>query len=181
MLDDAVSDAFSALVRPPAFRVYGRGKREHSWHIVNVLVTQRRNRNSRWPLWRGRCITWTSSIISVGADFGQRFLDEQACDPATCLRPAMVSGGRMRDANRRMMAGAREWCTATEVLAHECGHTWQARRLGDVYWLLVGSVTMFGEGPHSWNFFENQASEEGQLGGLVDHSINMDLTATADT
>jgi hypothetical protein len=36
---------------------------------------------------------------------------------------------------------------------------------------LVGAVTLFREGPHLWNYFENQASEQGQFGGLVCGSV----------
>jgi hypothetical protein len=36
-------------------------------------------------------------------------------------------------------------------------------------------VTLFREGPHSWNYFENQASELGQFGGIVKASVCPEL------
>src|SRR5262249_19793836 len=91
--------------------------------------------------------------------------------------PVDVAGGRIRDLLRRAAAGTSNFATASEVLAHECGHTWQARRVrsGLVYLPVVGSVTWFGGGPHFWNHFENQASELGQFGGLVQGSVGRAL------
>jgi hypothetical protein len=82
-----------------------------------------------------------------------------------------VGGGRIGDLARRAAAGAPSIPTASEVLAHECGHTWQALRLGPTYWPLGATVTLFREGPNPWNRFENQASELGQFGGLVNGSV----------
>jgi hypothetical protein len=82
-----------------------------------------------------------------------------------------VVGGRIRDDARRAAAGAPLFAAAGEVLAHECGHTAQVRRLGIAYWPVVGAVTLFREGPHWWNHFENQASEQGQFGGIVNGSV----------
>jgi hypothetical protein len=67
-------------------------------------------------------------------------------------------------------AGGPSFPSASEILAHEIGHTWQAVRLGPFYLPLVGSVTLFREGPHFWNHFENQASEQGRFGGIVNGS-----------
>ena len=61
--------------------------------------------------------------------------------------------------------------SASEVIAHECGHTWQALRMGPAYLPLVGAVTWFQEGPNPWNRFENEASEEGLFGGIVNRSV----------
>jgi hypothetical protein len=36
-------------------------------------------------------------------------------------------------------------------------------------------VTLFREGPHRWNFFENQTSELGQFGGIVNGSVLPEL------
>jgi hypothetical protein len=91
----------------------------------------------------------------------------------------MVGGGRIRDPQRRLASGAAEKARASEVLAHECGHTWQALRLGALYLPFVGALTLFREGRHRWNHFENQASEQGQFGGLVSGSIRKDFTAPA--
>ena len=63
----------------------------------------------------------------------------------------------------------------SEVVAHECGHTGQVRRLGAIYWPVGGALTLFREGPHWYNGFENQASEEGQFGGLVNGSVCPEL------
>ena len=89
--------------------------------------------------------------------------------------PVEVAGGRVRDLDRRTAAGAEPWATASEILAHEIGHTGQALRLGPVYLPVVGAFTLFREGPHWWNHFENQASEDGQFGGIVNGSVRSDL------
>jgi hypothetical protein len=100
---------------------------------------------------------------------------EQAATPASPARPLQVVGGRIRDLLRRAAAGSPTLATAGEILAHECGHTWQALRLGPVYLPMVGAVTLFGEGARPWNHFENEASEEGLFGGLVAGSVCSEL------
>ncbi|HXG08885.1 MAG TPA: hypothetical protein VNK04_03780, partial [Gemmataceae bacterium] len=140
-----------------------------------VYATSRRNAESRWPLWAGTCIAWSDQVIAVGWDFAEQVLREQAREPASRQCPVEVAGGRIRDARRRAAVGAPSFPSASEVLAHECGHTWQARRLGALYLPLVGSVTLFREGPHFWNHFENQASEQGLFGGLVNGSVCPEL------
>ena len=159
----------------PAFRVHGKTRRETEWRVIDVFATHRRNEDSRWPLWRGCCITWTAEVIAVGWDFAAEVLREQAAEPASRARPVEVAGGRIRDPGRRTAAGAEPWASASEILAHEIGHTRQAQRLPVVYLPVVGAVTLFREGPHWWNYFENQASEEGQFGGIVDGSVCAEL------
>jgi hypothetical protein len=165
------------LLGPPCFRAYAKGRRERAWRVVGVYATRRRNADSRWPapLWRGTCITWTASVIAVGWDFAEEVLREQAEEPASRQSPVEVAGGRVRDRERRLAAGGAPWASASEVLAHECGHTWQARRLGWAYWPLGGAVTLCREGPHWWNAFENAASEEGLFGGIVNGSVCAEL------
>jgi hypothetical protein len=155
----------------PCFRIYGKARREPDWRIITVYATERRNLDSRWPLTGGTCITWTSQVIVVGRDFAEMVLREQAAAPASRDQPVEVAGGRLRDLPRRQAAGGPSFRSASEVLAHECGHTWQAVRLDPFYLPLVGAVTLFQEGPHFWNHYENQASEEGQFGGLVHGSV----------
>ena len=128
-------------------------------------------RHSRWPLWGGTCITWTSRVIVVGWDFAGLVVREQAAEPASRERPVAVIGGRIRDWQRRLAAGASSQASASEVLAHECGHTIQARRLDLLYLPVVGSVTLFREGTHWWNHFENRASEDGMFGGIVNGTV----------
>lgn len=86
-----------------------------------------------------------------------------------------MAGGRLRDWQRRVAAGASSQASASEVLAHECGHTAQARRLGMFYWPIGGTLTLFREGTHWWNHFENQASAEGLFGGIVSGSVSEPL------
>ena len=172
MVDRLVSTWLRYLGGQPAFRIYGRSRREADWRTVNVYATHRRDSDSRWPMWRGVCVTWTSEVIAVGWDFAEEVLREQAANPASRENPVEVAGGRLRDLKRRLDAGASPWASASEILTHECGHTRQARRLGMVYLPVVGSVTLFREGPHFWNYFENQASEEGQFGGIVNGSVS---------
>jgi hypothetical protein len=157
----------------PCFRIHGKSRRESAWRIIDVFATHRRDSDSRWfaPFWRGTCITWTAEVIAIGWDFAERVLREQAADPASRERPVEVAGGRIRDWQRRTAAGASSQVSASEVLAHECGHTRQVLRYGVAYWPIGGSLTLFREGPHWWNYFENQASEEGQFGGIVNGSV----------
>jgi hypothetical protein len=157
----------------PAFRVYAKVRREKEWRVVDVYATHRRDLDSSWPafLFRGTCITWTTGVIAVGWDFAEEVLREQVSEPASRNRPVEVVGGRLRDLSRRTAAGGSPFASASEVLAHECGHTWQARWLSLAYWIVGAAVTLFREGPHWWNHFENQASEEGQFGGIVNGSV----------
>jgi hypothetical protein len=175
MLHDAVSGVLRRLGGPPCFRVYGRAAYESDWHVIDIIATHRRDATSRWPLWRGTCITWTAGVIAVGWDFAALVLREQMREPASRERPLVVAGGRVNDWRRRLAAGASSQPSASEVLAHECGHTGQARRLGAWYWPLGGAVTLFREGPHRWNRFENEASATGQLGGIVSGSVREEL------
>jgi len=156
----------------PCFRIYGKGRPEAQFRVIDVYATGRRDAGSRWPLWRGSCITWTSQVIVVGRDFAATLVEEQVRAAATVLRPVAVAAGRMRDPGRRLQAGAGTGASASEILAHECGHTWQALRYGTAYLPLVGSVTLLREGQHFWNHFENQASEQGLFGGLVAGSVD---------
>ncbi len=164
---------FRWLGGAPCFRVYGKTRRETSWRVVEVFATHRRDADSRWirPFWRGTCITWSSRVVAVGWDFAAQVLEEQATDPASRERPVEVAGGRIGEWRRRTAAGASSQASASEVLAHEIGHTGQVRRLGVAYWPIGGTLTLFREGPHWWNGFENQASEEGQFGGIVNGSV----------
>lgn len=159
----------------PAFRIHGKTRGETDWRVIDVYATQRRNQDSRWPLWRGCCITWTAEVIAVGWDFALAVLQEQAAEPASRARPVEVAGGRLRELAQRTAAGAEPWATASEIVAHEIGHTAQALRLPGIYLPLVGAVTLFREGPYWWNHFENQASETGQFGGIVSGSVCAEL------
>jgi hypothetical protein len=166
--------AFRGWGGVPCFRIYGKARREADWRVLDVFATRRRDRDSRWPPWlfRGTCITWTASVIAVGWDFAEDVLREQVSEPASRERPVEVVAGRLRDHLRRADAGGPAFPNATEVLAHECGHTWQARRLGWAYWPVGAAVTLFREGRHWWNHFENQSSEQGQFGGIVNGSVH---------
>jgi hypothetical protein len=161
----------------PAFRVWARGRPEKDWRVVDVLATHRRDRDSRWPptLWRGTLITWTANVIAVGWDFAADVVREQAADPASRDRPVAVSGGRLADAARRVAAGGEAWPSASEILAHECGHTRQARRLGWLYLPTGALFTLSREGDRWRNWFENQASAEGLFGGIVNGSVHPGL------
>ncbi len=155
----------------PAFRIYGKTRREADWRVIDVFATPRRNHDSPWPLWRGCCITWTAEVIAVGWDYAEALVREQAADPASRVQPVEVAGGRLGDARRRVSAGGEPWPSLSEILAHEVGHTGQTRRLWVGYLPVVGALTLFREGARWWNFFENQASEEGQFGGIVSGSV----------
>jgi hypothetical protein len=161
----------------PCFRIYGKARREPDWRQIDVFATHRRNYDSRWPspLFRGTCITWTASVISVGWDFAEEVLREQVDEPASRERPVEVTGGRLRELSRRDAAGAEPWPLASEILAHECGHTRQARLLGFAYLPAGAAFTLFREGPHWYNAFENQASEQGLFGGIINGTVHPEL------
>jgi hypothetical protein len=167
VLHETISDLYRALAGPPCFQVHGKGRHERDWHVIDIFATTLRNADGRWPLFRGTCITWTSSIIAVGWDFAEELLREQIAEPASRDFPVAVSGGRLHNQAARGLA----YPTASEIMAHECGHTGQARRMGILYWLVGAMFTLCREGPHWWNRFENHASETGMFGGIVPGSI----------
>jgi hypothetical protein len=154
------------------FRIYGKGRSETEWRVIEVHATHRRDLDSRWfaPFWRGTLVTWTSSIIALGWDAAERILFEQCEQPASRAHPLEVPGGRV-NSDLRPPGVSRRSATLSEILAHECGHTWQALRLGWLYWPVGVMFTLFREGRHWWNHFENQASAAGQFGGLVNGSV----------
>lgn len=172
MVERLLSEWLRRVGGVPCCQVYGKARCEADWRQIHVFATPRRNADSRWPLWRGTCITWTSDVVVVGCDFAAALLREQAACPASRAHPVTVAGGRLRDTQRRQAAGAPNWYSCSEVMAHECGHTAQSLRLGMFYLPLVGAVTLFREGPYWWNHFENQASEQGLFGGLVPGSVS---------
>ncbi len=177
MFNRVATSVLRRLAGPPCFQIYGKARCESAWRIIGVHATHRRNSDSRWPrfLFRGTCITWTAEVIAVGWDFAVDVLREQASEPASREHPLEVSAGRLRDHLRRADAGGSPFASSSEVLAHECGHTWQVLRLGLLYWPIGGAFTLFREGPHWWNRFENQASELGQFGGIVNGSVCAEL------
>lgn len=179
MFNRLATSAIRGLSGPPCFQIYGKARGERDWRIVGVYATHRRDGDSRWPafLFRGTCITWTAEVIAVGWDFAEDVLREQAREPASRDRPVEPAAGRIRDHFRRAATGASPFASASEVLAHECGHTWQMLRLGLLYWPLGAAFTLFREGPHWWNRFENQASEIGQFGGIVNGTVHPELMA----
>lgn len=169
MFHSTISDLYRAFAGPPAFRVYGKASYERDWRIIDIYATPLRNCSSPWSLFRGTCITWTSSIIAVGCDFADELKHEQAREPATRENPVVVAGGRLRDFERRCTVdrSVAPWPSASEIMAHECGHTGQGRRMGFLYWMVGAAFTLCREGKHFWNHFENQASETGMFGGIV--------------
>jgi hypothetical protein len=173
MFNELATGWFRWLGGRPAFRVHGKARPEKRWRVIDVYATRRRDQDSRWfyPFFRGTCITWTSHVIAVGWDFAEEVLREQVTEPASRDNPVEVAGGRVRNSHRRWQAGAEPWPSASEILAHECGHTAQAVRLYFLYWPIGASFTLFREGPHWYNHFENQASEQGQFGGILTGSV----------
>jgi hypothetical protein len=171
MTHRVASAILAQLSTPPCFRVWGKARWERDWHEIVVYATARRNCDSRLPLWRGCCITWTAYSIAVGWDFAEELVREQATAPASREHPLEVAGGRLRDLERRTAVGAPPWPSAGEIMAHECGHTGQARRFGLIYWPVGAAFTLWREGPRWYNSFERQASEAGQFGGIVNGSV----------
>ncbi len=160
----------------PCLQIYGRGRREKNWRIINVFATHRRNNDSRWPapFWRGTLITWSASVISLGWDCAEALLREQIDEPASRAHPVEVPGGRLNPVLRPREAPA-TFASVSEIIAHECGHTWQAGRLG-IFYIPIGSFfTLWREGVGFMHRFENQASEQGLFGGIVDGSVCPEL------
>src|SRR5437870_8772831 len=137
MFNDLLTAWLRWLGGSPCFRVYGKTRRESLWRVIDIYATQRHDSASSWPFWRGTCITWTDKIIAVGWDFAEAVLSEQRTNPASRDHPVEVIGGRLSNVLRRAALGAPSIHTASEVLAHECGHTWQARHLEFAYLPLV--------------------------------------------
>ena len=179
MLSRLVTAWLRRLGGRPCFRIYGKQSREPKWRVIDVYATHRRDFGSRWPLWRATCLTWTDEVIAVGWDFAGCVFREQCETPASREHPVQVVGGRIGDVARRQAAGGSSFASASEILAHECGHTGQVLRFGALYWPMVGSVTLCREGRHWWNHFENDASERGQFGGIVKGSVCPDLLSRA--
>lgn len=164
-------------VNRPAYQIYGKTRREAMWRIISVVAVARRNMDSGWPrpFFAGTVITWTDSIIACGWDFAATILREQMKEPASRCIPVTVRAGRLADKNRRIAAGFPAYPSASEILAHECGHTAQARRLSWLY-LPKGAVfTLWREGNGWLHQFENEASEQGQFGGIVIGSVDAHL------
>lgn len=168
MFDVALSRILRRIGAAPCLRVYGKARHEPDWRVVDVVASPRRNRGSRWPLMHGTCITLTSSLIVVGWDFARAFLAEQIHAPASPASAVEVGGGRLHHGLQRSRAGAPSFCSYSEVMAHECGHTAQAIRLDAGYLPLVGALTLFREGERWWNYWENDASAQGMMGGIVE-------------
>jgi hypothetical protein len=167
---------FNRLLRnPPAFRIYGKGKGESSWRVIEVYASGRRNFHNGWPLICGTCITWSSRVINVGWDFAENILREQIAAPASREAPVEVGGGCLRLVELRKLAGVPDCASASEVMAHECGHTCQAIWLWPFYLLSGALFTWWREGSHWWNYFENDASATGQFGGIVNGSVHPEL------
>ena len=179
MLPELLDPLLHWLGGTPALRVFGKARREADWRIVAVYASHRRDLFSGISLLSGSCTTWAADIVAVGWDFALGLLREQCEEPASRGHPVAVTGSRLRDRTRRAAAGAIRGPSYSEVMAHECGHTWQATRLGPIYLPLGASVTLFREGPNPWNRFENEASEQGMFGGLVPHSVCPELMAEA--
>jgi hypothetical protein len=160
---------------PPAFRVYGKTRREAGWRIIDVYASARRNGNSGWPMWRDTRACWCADVIAVGWDLARALLENPAAWASSRARPLTVAGGSLTDAERRAQAGAPASPSAAEILAHEIGHTAQALRFRFLYLPIVAPFTTLGEGCRFWNHFENEASAEGQFGGIVPDSVCVSL------
>ena len=167
MFHDLFTKSLLSFHPEPAFSVWGRGLRETDWHLIHVLATDRRNHDGRLPLFRGCCITWTRSVIAVGWDFAEWLIREQVESPCSREHPQVVLGGCLRYRSE----GVPTLPSASEIMAHECGHTAQARQMAGWYWPFGGTFTLFLEGPRPWNRFENQASNYGAFGGIVTGSV----------
>lgn len=162
---------FDAWAITHSFLIWGRTRQETQWRQIRVVVTPCRNLTSGWPLLRGTCTCWSRSLIAVGEQFAQALSVQLSETRVTRDCPVAVVAGRLNDPRLRSAAGGPPEPTPAEVLAHEIGHTIQALRLGPLYLPVVGSLTLFREGPYWWNRFENEASAVGLFGGLVEDHL----------
>src|SRR5258707_3542041 len=146
MFQTLLSAGIRFLSHSPAFRVYGKQRREKVWRVIDIVATHRRDYDRRWPLWRAQCITWTDRVIAVGWDFAESILREQISEPASREHPVEVAGGRL-SIILRSAAGVTDFPSDSEIVAHECGHTGQARRLCIIHWPVGGALTLLRDRP----------------------------------
>jgi len=163
----------------PAYQIWGRARPEKRWRRIHVFASHRRNWDSRWPapLFRGTAITWTSHVIAVGWDLAIQVYREQLLKPASPNHPQIVLSGRLNDQRRRLSQGFSPMPTASEIIAHECGHTRQAYQLEYVFLPAGALFTLFREGNSWYNHFENIASEQGEFGGIIPGTLHPSLIA----
>ncbi len=166
MYEALLADLLHGLGGELYFCVYGRAKAERDWRVIRVYASRRRDPDSRWPLFRNCCTTWGPDVIAVGRVLAASVFREQQLKLISREAPQAVSAGRLRSPHQARSP------SASEILAHECGHTWQAIQLGAFYLPLVGTLTLFREGPYPWNRFENEASAQGLYGGIVPGSVS---------
>jgi hypothetical protein len=167
-------NALHASLGERAFQIYGKTRRESDWRVLSVYASRRRNALDGWmrPMWAGTLITWTDSVIACGWDVAEEVLREQIEWPASRAFPIEVIGGRLRDEQRRLAAGGPLWPSCSEIIAHEVGHSYQAKRLSWLYLPKGALFTLWREGEGWVHAFENEASEMGQFGGLVPGSLH---------
>jgi hypothetical protein len=185
MLPDVLGWLMRLTARQPAFVVYGRARGESRWRRVSVLAVARRDMTSNWPapFWPGTSIAWGSTVVAVGWDFAEALVLEQLDQPATRARPVRVVGGRLRSPTHRRAADETAnpyWPSYSEILAHELGHTAQARRYSLLYLPLGAVFTLFREGDSWVNWFENQASRIGEFGGIIGSTLHPRLLAAVE-
>jgi hypothetical protein len=160
----------------PAFRIYGKGQSESTWRTIDVFASRRRNLDSRWPFFGATCITWSDSIVAVGWDFAESVIREQMANPASRDRRVILANGQLHPERfSNGLGSSRRLLTGSEILAHECGHTVQARRFGFAYLVVGATFTWWREGSRWWNWFENEASAIGQFGGIISESVHAEL------
>ncbi|MGH7225308.1 MAG: hypothetical protein ACRELF_18960, partial [Gemmataceae bacterium] len=111
MFNRLATSAARRLGGPPCFQIHGKARVESDWRVIGVHATHRRDSDSRWPAFRGTCITWTAEVIAVGWDFAEDVLREQVSEPASRDRPVEVAVGRINDPLRRAAAGASPWAS----------------------------------------------------------------------
>jgi hypothetical protein len=165
-----LTSLFRNLSSSLAFRIYGKAQPEPDWRVIDVYASGRRNTIGGGRFVGGTCITWTAHVVAVGWDFAAEVVREQMERPASRDQPVFIPEGRLRFGRT---APAEQ--PFSEILAHECGHTYQAIRLGPLYLPTGALFTWWREGPHWWNRFENLASERGQFGGIVTGSVAPEL------
>lgn len=175
MIAPLLRNLTTAWRTPASFQVHGKTLKETSWRLITVQAFPWRNHEGgRFPF-RGTCTCWSPSFVAVGLDFAQQLLSDPSVWQITRERPVAVAAQSLSNFEKRRRAGASARPSHAEVLAHEIGHTLQARRYRLLYLPLVGSVTRFGEGPRWWQRFENEASAVGQFGGILADSVTSPL------
>jgi uncharacterized protein RhaS with RHS repeats len=135
-----------------AYFIYCKCKCEKEWRKVKLVVKEK--------LILADAITPTQSTILINRNDYNKIRNEQNENPNTPANPLTTGDG--------------SWTLLSHMLAHECGHTCQAKVLGPVYlpWAVLNSgiENIIGYDDNMNNLStpnERNASQNGMFGGFA--------------